>query len=85
MSFIDTKNNCVNLQIFEYRKPGQESPSDPDFQFITGKEPERFAKVGLTHEIIGPDEDGGPMLICACANGRMAQVIKKALELTQKL
>ncbi len=83
MSFIDAGH--VNLQVFEYRQPGQTEPSDPDFEFMIGGEPARFAKVGLTHEIIGPDEDGGPILICACANGGMAKRIKAALDLLGKL
>jgi len=82
MSFI--KDGRINLQVFEYRQPGQTKPSDPDFEFMTGSEPARFAKVGLTHEIIGPDVDGGPVFICACANPGMAKKIKAALELPGK-
>ncbi len=82
MSFI--KDGRINLQVFEYRQPGQTEPSDPDFEFMKGSEPARFVQVGLTHEILGPDEDGGPVLICACANGGMAKRIKAALELLGK-
>ncbi len=86
MGFINAREGRVNLQVFEYRQPGQDKPSDPDFEFIVGDEPDKFAKVGLTHEVLGPDPaDGGPMLICACPNADMARAVKNALELLGKL
>jgi hypothetical protein len=86
MGFINTHEGRVNLQVFEYRQPGQERPSDPDFQFMTGSESAKLAKLGFTHEVIGPDpKDGGPKLICACRNADSARAIKNALDLLGKL
>ncbi|MFA6364697.1 hypothetical protein [Methanoregula sp.] len=86
MSFINVKENRVNLQVFEYRQPGQETPSDPAFEFMTGNEAEKLACLGFTHEVIGPDpKDGGPMLICACPNADSARTIKDALDFLDRL
>lgn len=40
----------------------------------------KLLKVGLTHEIVGPGPDGGPVLLAACPNLQAAQAIKQALE-----
>jgi len=40
----------------------------------------KFLKAGLTHEIVGPGPDGGPVLLAACPNLQAAQAIKQALE-----
>lgn len=87
MGFINAQEGRVNLQVFEYRQPGQDKPSDPSFEFMDlGNGPRNFSKVGLTHEIIGPDpEDGGPKLYCACPDAETAKAIKSALELVSKL
>ena len=86
MGFINAREGRVNLQVFEFKKPGQERPSDPDFELMVGSEPTRLLKLGLTHEVIGPDpHDGGPKLICVCPNGDSARAIKNALELLGKL
>jgi hypothetical protein len=86
MGFINACEGRVNLQVFEYRQPGQDKPSDPEFEFMTGSEPAKFAKLGMTHEIVGPDpQDGGPKLICVCPNADSARMIKNALDLLGKL
>lgn len=40
----------------------------------------------LPYESVGPSpDDGGPCLYCACAELRMAQAIRSALELARRL
>ena len=85
MAFIDAQAGRVNFQVFEFRT-NQTQPSDPSFEFMVGKDCEKFLKAGLTHEVIGPDpKDCGPFSYCVCSNGETAKQIRSALELLNKL
>ncbi len=84
MSFINMKEGTVNFLICELGTSAKRRPSDPSFAI--GSDRDHLRRIGLTHEVIGPDpEDGGPMLYCVCPNAEIAQAIKSALELVRKL
>jgi hypothetical protein len=53
---------------------------------LTGcSEDRKLARLGFTHQVIGPDSEGGPVLVCACMSEHTANAIRSALELASKV
>jgi hypothetical protein len=55
------------------------------FDLAGCNEDRKLARLGFTHQVIGPDSEGGPVLVCACMSEETANAIRSALELVSKI
>lgn len=51
----------------------------------TGAEDKKLLRLGFTHQVIGPDSEGGPVLVCACMSEETANAIRSALDLVRRM